>query len=174
MGLYSECKKHLIDKLKEAGVKSKPYTTQKALVKSLESHVSAVIFESEKPSRNGSKKLYRDQEGAKKKRRKIFDRPITFTVTIGDYTDDAVEAIYEAFLEKLERGIWVDGNFVPIEVDGADWVDKEDSILKAQVAVQVAVTFQGGLYRDTDFGPLTHVEIETIERVNGKEPIHGK
>ena len=41
MGLYSECKKHLIDKLKEAGVKSKPYTTQKALVKSLESHVSA-------------------------------------------------------------------------------------------------------------------------------------
>ena len=92
MGLYSECKQYLIDKLKEAGVKSKPYTTQKALVKSLESHVSAVVFESEKPSRNGSKKLYRDQEGAKKKRRKIFDRPITFTVTIGDYTDDAVEA----------------------------------------------------------------------------------
>ena len=165
MALYAECKQYLIEKLKAAGVKSKPYTTQKALVKSLESHVSAVIFESEKPSRNGSKKIYRDQEGAKKKRRKIFDRPITFIVTIGDYTDDAVETIYEAFLESLDRGIWVNGDFVPIEVDGADWVDKEDSILKAQVAVQVAVTFQGGLYKDTGFSPPTHVEIEAIEKI---------
>lgn len=173
MGLYAECKNYLIDRLKAAGVKSKLYTTQKALAKSLESHVSAVIFESERPSRNGSKKLYRDQEGAKKKRRKLFDRPITFIVTIGDYTDDAVEAIYEAFLAGLDRGIWVNGDFVPIEVDGADWVDKDDSILKAQVAVQVAVTFQGGLYRDTGFGPLTYVEIEAVERVTGKEPTNG-
>ena len=35
MGLYSECKQYLIDKLKEAGVKSKPYTTQKADRKSV-------------------------------------------------------------------------------------------------------------------------------------------
>ena len=46
-------------------------------------------------------------------------------------------------------------------------------VLKAQVAVQVAITFQGGLYRDTDFGPLTHVEITAIEKDNGKEPVNG-
>lgn len=173
MSLYAESKAYLIAKLKEAGLKSKPYTTIKGLEKSQESHVGAVIFEKETLSRNGSKKLYKDKEGAQKKRRKIFDRNLTFTVTIGDYTDDAVETMFEKLLTSLDRGIWVNGDFVPVEVDGADWVDKDDSILKAQVAVQVAITFQGGLYRDTDFGPLTHIEIEAIEKVNGKEPIHG-
>ena len=92
---------------------------------------------------------------------------------IGDYTDDAVEAIFEKFLASLDRGIFVNGDHVPIEVEGADWVNKDDSILKAQVAVQVAITFQGGLYKDTGFGPLTRVEIAAIEKDNGKEPTHG-
>ena len=174
MSLYAESKAYLLAKLKEAGLKSRPYTTIKGLEKSQESHVGAVIFEKEAISRNGSKKRYRDQEGAQKKRRKVFDRNLTFTVTIGDYTDDAVETMFEKFLESLDRGIWVNGNFVPLEPEGADWVDKEDSILKAQVAVQVAITFQGGIYRDTDYAPLTHVEIEAIEKINGKEPTNGK
>lgn len=173
MSLYAESKAYLLGKLKEAGVKSKPYTAMKRLEKSQESHVSAVIFDKETISRNSSKKLYRDQKGAKKKRRKVFNRDLTFAVIIGDYTDDAVEAIFERFLENLDRGIWVNGNFVPIEAEDAEWADEEDSILKARVAVRVMVTFQGGLYRDTGFGPLTHVEIEAIEKNNGKEPTHG-
>lgn len=173
MSLYTESKAYLLAKLKEAGLKTKPYTTIKGLEKSQESHVGAVIFEKEDISRNGSKKLYKDQEGAQKKRRKVFDRKLTFTVTIGDYTDDAVETMFEKFLASLDRGIWVDGDFVPLEAEGADWVNKDDSILKAQVAVQVAITFEGGLYKDTGFAPLTHIEIEAVEKINGKEPLHG-
>lgn len=173
MSLYTESKAYLLAKLKEAGLKTKPYTTIKGLEKSQESHIGAVIFEKETISRNGSKKLYKDQEGAQKKRRKVFDRKLTFTVTIGDYTDDAVETMFEKFLASLDRGIWVDGDFVPLEAEGADWVNKDDSILKAQVAVQVAITFEGGLYKDTGFAPLTHIEIETVEKINGKEPTHG-
>lgn len=173
MSLYAESKAYLLEKLKEAGVKSKPYTAMKRLEKSQESHVSAVIFDKEAISRNGSKKLYRDQKGAKKKRRKVFNRDLTFAVIIGDYTDDTVEAMFERFLESLDRGIWVNGNFVPIEAEDAEWADEEDSILKARVAVRVMVTFQGGLYRDTNFGPLTHVEIEAVEKFNGKEPGNG-
>lgn len=173
MSLYTESKAYLISKLKEAGVKSKPYTAMKRLEKSQESHVSAVIFDKETITRNGSKKRYRDQEGAKKKRRKVFDRNLTFAVIIGDYSDDTVEAMFEQFLESLDRGIWVNGNFVPIEAEDAEWADEEDSILKARVAVRVMVTFQGGLYRDTDFGPLTHVEIAAIQKNNGKEFVHG-
>lgn len=173
MSLYTESKAYLLAKLKEAGLKTKPYTTIKGLEKSQESHVGAVIFEKEDISRNGSKKLYKDQEGAQKKRRKVFNRKLTFTVTIGDYTDDAVETMFEKFLASFDRGIWVDGDFVPLEAEGADWVNKDDSILKAQVAVQVAITFEGGLYKDTGFAPLTHIEIETVEKINGKEPIHG-
>ncbi len=162
MSLYAASKAYLLAKLKEAGLKSKPYTTIKGLEKSQESHVGAVIFDEEAISRNGSKTYYTDQEGARKKRRKVFNRNLTFTVTIGDYNDDTVEAMFEKFLASLDRGIYVNGDFAPIEVEGADWVNKDDSILKAQVAVQVAITFQGGLYRDTDFGPLTHVEIDAI------------
>lgn len=173
MSLYVESKAYLLSKLKAAGVKSNPYTTIKRLEKSLESHVSAVIFEKETLRRNGSKKLFKDEKGAQKKRRKVFDRDLTFAVIIGDYSDDTVEAIFEKFLESLDRGIWVNGNFIPVEAEDAEWADEEDSILKAHVAVRVMVTFQGGLYRDTDFGPLTHVEIEAVQKNNGQEITYG-
>ena len=96
--LYKQSKEYLLEKLKAAGLKSKPYTTQKGLEKSQESHIGAVLFESETLLRNGSKTRYRDQEGAQKKRRKVFDRALTFTVIIGDYTDEAVESMIGAFL----------------------------------------------------------------------------
>ena len=172
--LYTEAKQYLLRKLKEAGLKSNPYTTMKSLEKSQESHLGAVLFEKEAYARNGSKKRFRDEKGAKHKRRKDFDRDLTFTVVIGVYTDEAVEAMLERFISGLDSGIYVGGNFVPIEVDGADWVSKDDSILKAQVSVQAAITFRGGVYRDTDYGPLRHVEVVEIEKKNGKETTDGQ
>lgn len=172
--LYSDAKKYLLEKLKEAGLKSKPYTTQKGLEKSQESHIGAVLFESEGLSRNGSKTYYKDQERAQKKRRKIFDRNLAFTVIIGDYTDEAVEALYEKFILLLDRGIFVNGDFVPIEPEGADWVDKDDSILKAQVAVQVKINFNGGVYRDTDFAKVRDLAVDEISKNGRKEPTDGE
>ena len=115
MSLYAESKAYLLEKLKAAGLKSKPYTTIKGLEKSQESHVGAVIFEQETISRNGSKTLYRDQQGAQKKRRKVFNRNLTFTVTIGDYTDDAVEAMFENTLK-----ITVNVRFKLVKNEGYD------------------------------------------------------
>ena len=39
--LYALCKQYLIDKLKEAGIKTRPYTTRKALEKCMESQINA-------------------------------------------------------------------------------------------------------------------------------------
>lgn len=167
--LYGECKQYLIDKLKAAGVKTKPFTTRKSLERSQESHVSAVLFQNEAFARNGSKKLFKDQEGAQHKRKKVFDRTVTFSVVIGGYTDDEVEGIFEAFVLCLDQGIYVDGNYVPIAVSEADWVDRDDSILKAQVAVEVQITFEGGIYKDTDFAPLSEVRITSTEKDRRKE-----
>lgn len=172
--LYTDAKQYLLRKLKEAGLKSNPYTTMKSLEKSQESHLGAVLFEKETYARNGFKKRFRDEEGAKHKRRKVFDRDLTFTVTIGEYTDEAAEAMFERFISGLDSGIYVGGNFVPIEIESALWVYKDDSILKAQVAVQATVTFHGGVYKDTDFGPLRHVEVVEIEKENGKETKDGE
>lgn len=167
--LYTDSKQYLITKLKEAGIATKIYTSQKALEKCMESHVSAVLFQSETYSRNGSKKRYRDQEGARHKRRAVFDRDLTFTVVIGDYTDEAVEELLAKFVESLDDGIYVDGNFVPIELQDADWVDEDDSILRAKVAVEVSVVFHGGVYRDTDMAPLSKIEVVETTKQNGKE-----
>ncbi len=171
--LYGECKRYLLEKLKEAGVKTRPYTSKKSLEKCMESHVAAVLFEREECARNGSKKRFRDEEGEKHKRRKIFDRSISFSVVIGEYSDDTAEELFERFLASLDAGLYVDGNFVEIEVVESDWVDKEDSLLKAQVAVQTLITFHGGLYRDTDYAPLRHIEVREIERKMRKEPANG-
>ena len=43
--LYKQSKEYLLEKLKAAGLKTKPYTTQKGLEKSQESHIGAVLFE---------------------------------------------------------------------------------------------------------------------------------
>ncbi len=169
--MFIECRQYLLDKLKNAGLKTKPHTSEKTLEKSMESHIGAVLFESDSFVRNGSKTLYRDQLGAQKKRRKVFDRKLAFTVIIGDYTEEAVEGMFESFLGSLDNGIEINGNFVPIEPEGADWVDKDDSILKAKVAVQVKINFDGGVYKDTDFAKLTELEIESVER---KEPTDGR
>lgn len=171
--LYTESRQYLLQKLKEAGLKSNPYTTVKALKKSMESHVGAVLFEQEVYTRNGSKRQFRDQEGARHKRRKILDRDVTFEVILGDYTDEAVESMLEAFLRSLDDGIYVDGNYVPIVVDEAQWKDEDDTVLRAKVAVNVSITFQGGVYRDTDFAPVTAVEVVSVEKDNGKEPVNG-
>lgn len=170
--LYTTAKKYLLDKLVEAGLKSKPYTALKSLEKSQESHVGAVLFFSEDLARNGSKRFYKDQEGAQQKRRKVFDRDITFHVVIGEYTDDAVEALFERFIKSLDRGIWDDGNFVPLEVKGSSWSDKEDSILKAEVSVEVEIVFEGGIYKDTGSYKVKDIESE-ITKNDGKESING-
>lgn len=165
--LYTDSKRYLVAKLKAAGVKTNIYTTQKSFDKSQESHIGAVLFDREAYARNGSKKYFRCEEGAKHKRRRVFDRALSYAVTIGGYTDEEVEEILETFLSSLDDGIYVDGNFVPIEPEGAVWFDTEDRLLKAQVAVQLTVVFHGGVYRDTGFGRLRRVEVTGIEKKEG-------
>ena len=171
--LYTQAKAYLVGKLKEAGLKTKPYTTMKSLSRSMESHVGAVLPGTEMIARNGSKTIYRDQEGAQHKRRKIFDRDVTIQVILGDYNDGKVEEMLDRFLASLDRGIEVGGNFVPLEVSGVEWDTEADHPLKAEVAVRVSITFQGGIYRDTGFAPLSEVEVVAVERETGKEPANG-
>lgn len=161
--MYVACRTYLCELLKQAGMKTKPYTSEKTLEKCQESHVCAVLFDAENYDRSGSKKRFVDQTGAAALRRKVFSRTMNFSVIIGDYTDEGVETILSKFLGLIDEGIYIDGNFVPIEIVGADWINKDDSILKAKLAVQLVVSFQGSVYRDTALTPIKSVEID-IER----------
>ena len=91
---------------------------------------------------------------------------------IGEYTAEKAEEIYERFLRTVERGLYIDGNFTGAEIEGADWVEKEDSILKAKVAVQVKVRFDGGVYRDTGYIDISEKDLGVqIENISRKENI---
>lgn len=169
--MFTECRNYLIQKLKDAGIKTKPYTSMKKLKASIEPHIGAVLFEGENFSRSGVKTIFRDQAGAQHKRRKVFSRETAFSVVIGDSDPDRTEQIFEAFLTILDTGIDIDGNYTSIEIEEAEWVDDEDSILKAKVAVNVKVKFTGGVYKDTDFAKLTQIEVKTVNM--GKETQDG-
>lgn len=164
--MFSTCRAYLIDRLKTAGIKTQPFTAMKQLKTSSEKHLGAVLTDGETFSRSGSKTIYRDIAGDKHKRRKVFDRKLTFSVIIGEYDQDKCEEIFVTFLASLDTGIYVDGNYVSIEVEDADWVEEEDSILKAKVAVQMKVHFSGGIYRDTDSAKVKQTEI-TLGKESG-------
>lgn len=68
------------------------------------------------------------------------------------------------FLKHISKGLEVDRNWVDIEIGEADWVEKEDSILKSKIAVEFDVTLTGGIYTDTD---IVIAEVGSIE-ANGK------
>lgn len=153
-------KNYLIKTLKESGIKSQVYTNMKKLKQGNEPHVGAVLRNGETFTRSGSKKVYTDQEGRRKRRVKLWNRSTSLHVVIADTSEEKVEEILENFLVNLKKGLDVNGNWVNIEVGDADWVEDGDSILKAKVAVQFDVTFEGGIYQDRKIQPM---EIGSIE-----------
>lgn len=166
--MFTECKEYLALKLKEAGVKTQPYTSLKKLRTTQESHLGAILFDEELFSRNGSKTLFEDELGNRKRRKKVFDRSLAFNVIIGEYSQDKAEEIFEKFLLCLDRGITVNGNFIYIEPESAEWVEEDDSILKAKIAVQLKVKFEGGIYKDTDLAKIKDIQIESINLQRGE------
>lgn len=162
--MYMECRAHLMSALQTAGLRSKPFTSMKKLGATQEAHVGAVLFEKETFDRSGAKKHYSDQTGAQHKRSKVFSREATFSVIIGDPDPLKTEQMFEAFLGALSKGISIDGNYTSIEVDEAEWVEEDDSILKSKVAVNVKVRFVGGVYKDSDLTKLTGIEIESVRK----------
>lgn len=147
-------REYLIDTLKRSGIKSQVYTNMKKLKQGNEVHVGAVLRNGETFTRSGSKKTFLDQEGQRKRRVKLWDRSTSLRVVIADTSEEKVETILDTFLRNLKKGIDVDGNWVNIVVGEADWVEEGDSILKAKIAVQFDITFEGGIYEDRDMKPM--------------------
>lgn len=169
MGMYGECQAELIRALKAAGCEKEPFLSMKRMSSSAESRISAVLCENDHTERAGGKKFYTSETGKRQMRKKLYDRDITFTVVIGDFSQEKAEEIYENFLLELKEGIYVDGNYVSIEPSDAHWSNEKDHILYAKVAVQVMITCRGGLYRDYGTAKLTDIDIN-VE----KEERHGE
>ncbi|NBH99802.1 SON protein [Anaerotruncus sp. 1XD22-93] len=147
-------KEFLIRLLKEAGVKSAVYTSMKKLKTANEMHLGAVLVSGESFTRSKHKKIYTDEHGNRKARHKVWERVTEIKAVIADADEGRCEDILGKFLGLMPQGIYVDGNWVSIEVGKADWLEEGDSILRAKVAVEIPVTFGGGLYKDEDTGQM--------------------
>lgn len=145
---------YLIDTLKRSGIKSQVYTSMKKLKQGNEVHIGAVLRNGETFRRSGSKRIFTDQEGQRKRRVKLWDRSTSLRVVIADTSEEKVETILDSFLRNIRKGMDVGGNWVDIVVGEADWVEEGDSILKAKIAVQFDITFEGGIYEDRDMKPM--------------------
>lgn len=154
-------REYIIQTLKDSGIRSQVYTTMKKLRQGNEAHIGAVLQSSDTFNRSGSKKTFVDQEGQQKRRVKLWSRSTILHVVIADTSEEKVEEILERFLRRLKKGIPVDGNWVNIVVGDVDWVDEEDSILKAKVAVQFDITFEGGIYEDRE---MKEMEIGSVRK----------
>lgn len=164
--MFVECREYLMNHLKESGIKRGVHTSLKKLRDSMESHIGAVLYDKEEIVKNRCKRVEISAD-RKVKERKLYDRNITFDVVIGEYTQDKAEAIFEKFMSGLADGLKVNGSYVPIEIDEIEWVDEDDSILKAKIAVQFKVRFLGGIYKETGYGKIKEVSVRSVEKEGG-------
>lgn len=151
---------YIVKTLQSAGVHGKIHDSMKSLKGCGEIHVGAVLRVQEKFTRSKHKTRYEDPKGRKMQRNKLFDRITTLHVVIADSEERRVEDILTEFLRELSKGFAVDGNWVDIDIGEADWIEKEDSILKSKVAVEFDLILNGGVYKDIE---LVKTEAGDIE-----------
>ena len=152
-------KDFLVGCLTRAGIKSQVLKSWKELERYADSHVGAVLSEGQVLARDGSKRNYTDQSGVRCTRTCIYTVDSKFKVVIGDYTPERAESIFYAFLDEIDHGLHLDGNHVEIELGEVKWVEKDDSILKAEIACEIPVTFHGGYYKDVTRKPFPGINV---------------
>ncbi len=148
-------KEYLEAALKEGGMTGRIYASVKELKHAQGTNYGAVLRGKDKPTRSKSKKYYKDEEDRSMLRHKPYDMETTYNVVIAAATEEKAEEVLEGFLKAVGRGYYDDGgNWVAVEPEETDWVDEDDSVMKAKVAVQVAVICRYGLYIDTEAGAM--------------------
>ncbi|WP_069997821.1 hypothetical protein [Cellulosilyticum sp. I15G10I2] len=145
---------YIVTKLKEAGIKTKVCISMKELKNFSGAHVGAVIVDKDRFEREKKNKVYQVGDSTVKRIKKL-SRETTVNVIIGEFETSKCDEIFARFLSLIDKGIYdTEGNYIVIEIEEADWVDKEDSILQSKIAVQLPIIFYGGIYQDITYKPF--------------------
>lgn len=140
------------------GAPPQVHTALQTLKTCVNPHVGAVMVREDTLTRSGRplRNLATGQDDLQ-----LFDRSVTFDVVIGEESTERLAAIFDAFLGSLDRGFTHQGHYIAIELpEPADWVDKKDSVINAEIAVELPVVFRGGVYKTQTFKQLADVAIE--------------
>lgn len=148
--------------LKAGGLTKTIYTSLKQLKHAAGTQYGAILRISDKPIRATSKKTFKDQQGASFTRRKLYTCETAYNVVLVAADEETLEKLLEGFLSNLERGYYDDGgNWVDVTPEETDWVDEDDCVMKAKMAVQIKVICRYGLYKDV----ATAVSPEGVEMI---------
>lgn len=148
-------KEFLEGALKAGGMTGRIYQSVGELKHAQGTFYGAVLRGKDTPTRSKSKKYFIDQEDCSMLRRRHYDCETEYNVIIAASTEQKAEEVLEGFLIALGKGFDDGkGNWVGIEPDETDWVDEDDSVLKAKVAVQVIIKCKYGIYTDEKAGTM--------------------
>lgn len=154
-------KEYLESKLKESGYKGKIYTTLKELSIAQAPNVAGILFQKEKFEKNRSKNIVTLANDSKVVRIKTLDRFTWLSVVIGDISEENIEQIFSVFLANLDTEIDdANQNYVDIEVGESDWIEKDDSVLKSKIAVQVLIKFTSCIYKDKPMIAINEIQVQ--------------
>lgn len=156
--MISLYKDYLEGKLNDIGLKGKIYKSLKELKQFSGVELGAILPGEESFKRNGTRS-YVEQEGIRYIRKKVYDRSTNIVVVISGKDDSSTDELMASFIAALDKGLEDNkGNWVEIECTKGDWVDEADSILRNKIAVQLLVTFEGGIYVDKATVPIKSIE----------------
>ncbi|HWP52232.1 MAG TPA: hypothetical protein VN626_11100 [Clostridia bacterium] len=168
--MIAEARAYLAQQLRAVmGEKTKIFLTEKELRTYMESHVGSVLIGSEALTVSGKKTSY----GTGSSRRK-YDRTVPLIVTIGEYNLEKLEQYYEAFLQRIDANIKdANGCWLQLEPAEAEWTDKDDQVLKANVSVILTVNCSGGIYQPVTTAGIKNYTVETQMVLNQEEEQNG-
>lgn len=163
--MYQECEQYLTGLLKAAGAKGTQYTTLEAMTRQDSSYMTGVLLDKTELERmQGRRVRYVTPQGVAMQRVQIWRQVVQYDVVICSGSKAELERVFTAFLALLAAGIEIDGNWTLIEVDPAEWAEKDNSVLRARASVRLPVRFLGGVYKDTPLQQAGEAEIITERR----------
>lgn len=162
---------YLKNALKKAGMRGNIHESLKSMTHDNGFHYAGILRSTDSPERAKSKKTFRDQQDVPMLRKKYFDVTCVYNVVICDRDEESLEDILENFMVNLGKGFDDgNGNWVGTDIGTADWVDEEDSVLKARLAVEIPITLHYGIYEDVRTAKMpSGAEIQMGVIGNGSE-----
>lgn len=145
------CSEYFKNLLKNSGLKI-VYDTLKKIAVSTTDSFGAVLPTGEDLEKSTKKYNYIDENGNIIKRREKFNRKINFQILISESNISKIEKIFTKFMSEIDEFVKLEnGELALIEVGKVEYIDKNDTILKSEITLQVDILVTEKIYKDIPF-----------------------
>lgn len=127
------------------------YTTTKEIEIGA-STFGAIIVNSEDIEKSNNSINFVNNNLKKIKRKEKFKRNINFQILIGDSNVNKIEERFTKILSEINEYIEDEkGNKSKITLSKAQWIDKDDTILKSKITLIIDISITESIYKDYNY-----------------------